>query len=64
LASALDTALFFSLAFAATGLPWVTWAMGDFGAKLVMAGTLLIPFRALMQYIAARPAIRTAADPA
>lgn len=43
--SAVDTALFFSIAFAATGLPWVTWAIGDFGAKLAMAAVLLAPFR-------------------
>jgi uncharacterized PurR-regulated membrane protein YhhQ (DUF165 family) len=54
LGSIVDTALFFSLAFAFTGLPWVTWALGDFAAKMVMAGTLLIPFRLLMSYIQAR----------
>jgi queuosine precursor transporter len=48
LASAWDTAVFFTLAFAATGLPWVTWALGDFGVKLALALALLIPFRALM----------------
>jgi queuosine precursor transporter len=48
LASAIDTALFFGLAFAGTGLPWVTWAIGDYGVKLAMALGLLIPFRALM----------------
>jgi len=48
LASGWDTAVFFSLAFAGTGLPWVTWALGDFGVKLAMALALLIPFRALM----------------
>jgi hypothetical protein len=48
LASAWDTAVFFSLAFAGTGLPWITWALGDFGVKLAMALALLIPFRALM----------------
>ena len=48
LASAIDTVLFFGLAFAATGLPWVTWALGDYGAKLAMALVLLIPFRVLM----------------
>ncbi len=53
LASALDTALFFGLAFAGTGLPWVTWAIGDYGVKLAMALGLLIPFRALM------PAVRS-----
>lgn len=48
LGSIVDTALFFSIAFAGTGLPWITWALGDFGAKMVMAGCLLIPFRLLM----------------
>ncbi|TVQ34011.1 MAG: VUT family protein [Geminicoccaceae bacterium] len=48
LASAWDTALFFSLAFAFTGLPWVTWAIGDFAAKMTMALILLLPFRFLM----------------
>ena len=48
LASALDTALFFSLAFASTGLPWVTWAIGDYGVKIAVAGAMLIPFRLLM----------------
>lgn len=52
LASALDTALFFSLAFAGTGLPWITWGIGDYGVKLAMALGLLIPFRALMPRIA------------
>ncbi|GAB6054435.1 queuosine precursor transporter [Magnetospira thiophila] len=45
LGSALDTVLFFSIAFAATGLPWVTWAIGDFGVKMALALILLIPFR-------------------
>ena len=35
-------------AFAGTGLPWITWAIGDYGVKLAMAFGLLIPFRALM----------------
>ena len=47
-ASALDTALFFSLAFASTGLPWVTWAIGDYGAKLAVACAMLVPFRLMM----------------
>ena len=50
-ASALDTAIFFSAAFALTGLPWVTWALGDFGIKVGMAALLLIPFRLLMPWI-------------
>ena len=48
LASAVDTALFFSLAFAGTTVPWVTLAIGDYGAKIAMALVLLLPFRALM----------------
>jgi len=59
LASALDTAVFFGLAFAGTGLPWVTWAIGDYGVKLAMALTLLIPFRVLMGTI--RPDLVAAA---
>ncbi len=50
LGSAVDTALFFTLAFAATGLPWVTWALGDFAAKLFMAATLLPVFRLIVAY--------------
>ena len=45
-ASALDTAIFFSAAFALTGLPWVTWALGDFAVKVGMAAVLLIPLQA------------------
>ncbi len=43
-----DTAVFFSLAFAGTGLPWLTWGLGDLGVKSGMALLLLLPFRALM----------------
>ena len=50
-ASALDTAIFFSAAFALTGLPWVTWALGDFAIKVGMTAVLLIPFRLLMPVI-------------
>ena len=52
--SAVDTALFFSIAFAATGLPWVTWAIGDYGAKLAMAAVLLVPFRIFISMLPAR----------
>lgn len=51
LASALDTALFFTLAFAGTGLPWVTWGLGDYGVKAAMALAMLIPFRVLMRAV-------------
>jgi uncharacterized PurR-regulated membrane protein YhhQ (DUF165 family) len=48
LAAVLDTAVFWSLAFAGTGGPWVTWALGDLGVKLVLGVVLLLPFRLLM----------------
>lgn len=48
LASAVDTALFFSLAFYATPVPWVTLGIGDFGVKVVLAMAMLVPFRLLM----------------
>ena len=46
--SLVDTVIFFFLAFAGTGLPWASWAMGDFGAKLLMIALLLYPFKALV----------------
>jgi queuosine precursor transporter len=52
LASAVDTLLFFALAFAGTGLPWTTWALGDFAVKVLMALVLLVPFRGLMRWTA------------
>ena len=48
LGSIVDTAMFFSIAFAGTGLPWITWGLGDFGVKMAMAGLMLLPFRLLM----------------
>ena len=46
--SAVDTALFFSIAFAGTGLPWMSLAAGDFVAKLLMIAVLLYPFKLLV----------------
>ncbi|MEX2643370.1 MAG: VUT family protein [Acetobacterales bacterium] len=48
LGSSVDTAIFFSLAFAGTGLPWITWAAGDLGVKFLMAASLLVPYRLAM----------------
>jgi len=48
--SAIDTALFFTLAFAGSGLPWISWAAGDFLAKLVMIAALLYPFKLLVTF--------------
>ena len=49
LGSVVDTAIFFSLAFAGTGLPWITWAIGDFCAKFLMIVLLLYPFRIMLR---------------
>jgi hypothetical protein len=46
--SVVDTAVFFSMAFAGTTVPWVTLGIGDFGVKVVLAFLTLIPFRAAM----------------
>jgi len=55
-ASALDTALFFALAFGGTGLPWPSWAVGDYAVKAGMAVVMLIPFRVMLARVArARP---------
>ena len=46
-----DTFLFFSIAFYATGVPWVTLAIGDLAVKLFIALVMLIPFRLLIHKI-------------
>ncbi|PND35329.1 hypothetical protein A6B37_04925 [Achromobacter sp. HZ01] len=52
LGAMLDTAVFFSVAFAATGAPWVTWMLGDLAVKLAVNVSMLAPFRALMWNLA------------
>ena len=47
--------LFFTIAFAGTGLPWVSWAAGDWGVKMAMALAMLVPYRALMQILLPLP---------
>ena len=51
--SVLDTALFFSIAFVGTGLPWMTWALGDLAVKLVFAVCMLLPYRLLQRHVGA-----------
>ena len=51
LGSITDTLLFFSIAFYATGIPWVTLAFGDLAVKLVITLAMLIPFRLLIYKI-------------
>ena len=58
--SVLDTALFFSIAFAGTGLPWVTWGLGDLGVKLAMALAALVPYRLLGGAVRDGAAVRDA----
>lgn len=47
-ASVIDTAVFFFLAFAGTELDWTLLAAGDLGVKAAMAVLLLAPYRALL----------------
>ena len=47
--SVLDTFLFFSIAFYATGVPWFTLALGDLAVKLFVALVMLVPFRMLLK---------------
>ncbi|WP_369977224.1 queuosine precursor transporter [Xanthomonas bundabergensis] len=44
----LDTTIFWSIAFAGSALPWVSWAAGDLAVKLGIGVFLLAPFRALL----------------
>ena len=47
--STIDTFLFFSISFYATGIPWVTLSLGDLAVKVVVALLMLIPFRLLIE---------------
>ena len=46
--SSVDTFLFFSISFYATGIPWVTLSLGDLAVKIIVALAMLIPFRLLL----------------
>ena len=46
--STIDTFLFFSISFYATGIPWVTLSLGDLAVKILVALLMLIPFRILL----------------
>ena len=47
--STVDTFLFFSISFYATGVPWVTLLFGDLAVKILVALVMLIPFRLLLK---------------
>ena len=51
LGSVTDTFLFFSISFYATGVPWISLALGDLAVKLLIALTMLIPFKLLLNKI-------------
>ena len=46
--STIDTFLFFSISFYATGIPWVTLSLGDLAVMILVALVMLIPFRILL----------------
>ena len=46
--STVDTFLFFSISFYATGVPWLTLSLGDLAVKIFVALAMLIPFRLLL----------------
>ena len=47
--STVDTFLFFSISFYATGVPWITLGLGDLSVKIIVALLMLIPFRLLLK---------------
>ncbi len=46
--STIDTFLFFSISFYATGIPWISLSLGDLAVKMFVALAMLIPFRLLL----------------
>ena len=46
--STVDTFLFFSISFYATGIPWFTLSLGDLAVKIFVALIMLIPFKLLL----------------
>ena len=51
--STVDTFLFFSISFYATGVPWFTLSLGDLAVKIFVALAMLIPFRLLLGIVKA-----------
>ena len=59
-ASVLDSIVFWSLAFAGTAGPWLSWALGDLAVKLAVGVFMLLPFRLLIGRQMARSAFASA----
>jgi uncharacterized integral membrane protein (TIGR00697 family) len=49
ISSAIDTILFFSIAFYGTQVPWISLALGDFMVKIIIAMLMLVPFRLIVK---------------
>ena len=49
ISSTVDTFLFFSIAFYATGVTWITLSLGDLAVKLFVSLVMLIPFKILLK---------------
>jgi queuosine precursor transporter len=47
--STVDTFLFFSISFYATGIPWFTLSLGDLSVKILVTLIMLVPFRLLLK---------------
>ena len=47
--STVDTFLFFSISFYGTGVPWITFSLGDLAVKLFVSLLMLIPFKILLK---------------
>ena len=47
--STVDTFLFFSISFYATGVPWISLLFGDLTVKIIITFIMLIPFRFLLK---------------
>lgn len=50
--AAVDTFIFFCIAFVGTDMPWQTLMLGDFTIKILLNTFMLAPFRALMWNLA------------
>ena len=51
LASVIDTAIFFFLAFYGSDMDWLMLATGDIAVKWAMAAVLLLPYRAVLPHL-------------
>jgi hypothetical protein len=47
--STVDTFLFFSISFYATGVPWITLSLGDLTVKLFVSLVMLVTFKILLK---------------